>query len=65
MGYMKLEMRAASLSTKNKVPEYKNKKEMFITLSAGLLHCATLTRKDYTTFSVTGLGKEEESPRYL
>jgi len=64
MGYMKLEMRTPSLSTKNKVPEYKNKKEMLITLSAGLLHCATLTRKDHTTFNVTGLGKEE-SPGYL
>jgi hypothetical protein len=65
MGYIKLEKRPAFLSTKNTVSEYKNKKEMFITLSAGLLHCATLTRKDYTTFNVTGLGKEEESPRYL
>jgi hypothetical protein len=61
---MELEIRTATLNTKNKVPGYNNKKEMFITLSAGLLHCATLTRKDYTTFSVTGLG-EEESARYL
>jgi hypothetical protein len=61
---MKLEMRTASLSTKNKVPEYNDKKEMFITLSAGLLHCATFARKDHTTFNVTGLG-EEESPKYL
>jgi hypothetical protein len=57
-------LRTASLSTKNKVPENNNKKEMFITLSAGILHCATLTRKNHATFNVTGLG-EEESPRYL
>jgi hypothetical protein len=64
VGYTKLEMRTASLSTKNKVPEYSNTKETFVTLSAGLLNCATLTHKDHTTFNVTGLA-EEESPRYL
>jgi hypothetical protein len=61
MGY-KPEMQ--TVSSKNNVLEYNNKKEMFIPLSSGLLNCAALTHKDNATFNVTGLG-EEESPRYL
>ena len=30
MSYVKLEMRAATLSTKNKVPEYKNKRKYLL-----------------------------------